>query len=252
MYSVCNNLYTISPLLLLFPCCQIVGTVIFKNDNWQSPRHQELVQFSVGSLARKPTNESISELSMGMSHQCLTSLVILKVKSLTSPRFISLPSRIMQMTHSTWQQPPCLELTTRSWICSKSFLLGTGEKKQVVKEHFEKKNSKVIWFRSVYRQILIIENLKGSKTTNCRCQGLICPWTSWSTTWETVSSLELGHGISYATVVKRRCEAGWCQVKTLRPRGLHRFEDKDGNPVPKYVPKESGKDVLVPISGSKM
>ena len=112
-------------------------------------------------------------------------------------------------------------------------------------------NSKVIWFHSVFRQILIIENLKGSKRTNCRCQGLICPWTSWSTTWEMVSSLELGHGISYATVVKRRCEAGWCQVKTLRPRGLHRFEDKDGNPVPKYVPKESGKDVLVPISGSK-
>ena len=101
MYFVCNNLYAISPLLLLFPCCQIVGTVIFKNDNWQSPRHQKLVQFSVGSLARKPIKESMSELSMGMSHQCLTSLIILKVKSLTSPRFISLPSRIMQMTHST-------------------------------------------------------------------------------------------------------------------------------------------------------
>ena len=26
--------------------------------------------------------------------------------------------------------------------------------------------------------------------------------------------------------------------QTLRPRGLSRFEDKDGNPVPKYVPKE--------------
>lgn len=27
-------------------------------------------------------------------------------------------------------------------------------------------------------------------------------------------------------------------VAPPRPRGLTRFEDKDGNPVPKYVPKE--------------
>jgi len=38
----------------------------------------------------------------------------------------------------------------------------------------------------------------------------------------------------------------------IKPRGLHRFEDKDGNPVPKYVPKEPLAAQTVPVKALRI
>ena len=186
MYFVCNNLYyTISPLLLLFPCCQIVGTVIFKNDNWQSPRHQELGEYfwtEYGNVS--PMSHLLGHIKSQKSDQSEVHFIAFKDHA-DDPQYLTAAT-----LPGTYHQKLDLFKKFSTWHRRKKTSCEGKVRKKI------ENNSKVIWFHSVYRQILIIENLKGSKTTNCRCQGLICPWTSWSTTWEMVSSLELGHGNS--------------------------------------------------------
>lgn len=101
------------------------ATVSMLPDSWHSDlQERQLAKPSAPGTCPVFRRKSCAR----MGNVSLMSHLVGHIKSLTSPRFISLPSRIMQMTHSTWQQPPCLELTTSRWVCAEIVLLGIGEK----------------------------------------------------------------------------------------------------------------------------
>jgi len=158
MYFVCNNLYyTISPLLLLFPCCQIVGTVIFKNDNWQSPRHQELGEYfwtEYGNVS--PMSHLLGHIKSQKSDQSEVHFIAFKDHA-DDPQYLTAAT-----LPGTYHQKLDLFKKFSTWHRRKKTSCEGKVRKKI------ENNSKVIWFHSVFRQILIIENLKGSKRTNCR------------------------------------------------------------------------------------